>query len=430
MIDRLYRSLDERLGVAEIFRGKLRKPFPAHWSFLLGEIALYSFIVLVATGIYLTFFYEPSTAEVVYEGTYAPLHGVTMSRAYESMLELSFSVRAGLVIRQIHHWAALVFVAAIVMHLVRIFFTGAFRKPREINWIIGLTMLLLAMANGFLGYSLGDDLLSGTGVRIAFSIVISIPLAGPTLAFLLFGGEFPTAETIPRFFTMHVLIIPVILGALIAAHLAIVWRQKHTQFPGPGSETRVVGTPLWPGYAAKSIGFFFFVTAALCLLGGLVQINPVWLYGPFDPAAVSSPAQPDWYMGWVEGAMRLFPAADIEVAGFLLPGLFFPTVLLPFVTFAVLYAWPFLEARFTGDHGAHNILDRPRERPVRTAIGVGAIAFYGVLLIAGSDDILALVTDTSIVTVVWVFRVLVLALPPIAGWVTWRILKRGAPIRS
>ncbi len=424
MIDRLYRAIDDRLGVSRELKGQLRKPFPSHWSFLLGEIALYSFIVLVATGIFLTFFFEPSTEKIVYHGAYDPLSGVEMSRAYASALQLSFAVRAGLVMRQIHHWAALVFIAAIVVHLGRIFFTGAVRKPREINWVIGVTMLVLAIANGFLGYSLLDDLLSGTGLRIGYSIVLSIPLVGTWIAFLFFGGEFPTPETIPRLYSMHILLVPVTLGVLVTVHLAIIWRQKHTQFPGPGrTERNVIGTRLWPGYAAKSIGFFFLVAAALALLGGLFQINPIWLYGPFDPAVVSSPAQPDWYMGWIEGAMRLFPPFSLQFGNFLIPEIFFPTIVLPTITFGLIYAWPFLEARVTGDHGEHHLLDRPSDRPVRTAIGVAAICFYGLLLVAGSDDVLALVTDTHIETIIWVLRILVLIVPLVAGWATYRILR-------
>ena len=424
MIDRVFHGLDERLGIVSTLRGQLRKPFPSHWSFLLGEVALYSFIVLVLTGVFLTFFFEPSTEEIVYRGAYEPLVGLEMSQAYASVLELSFDVRAGLVMRQIHHWAALVFVAAIVVHLGRIFFTGAFRKPREVNWVVGLTMFVLAIANGFLGYSLVDDLLSGTGVRIGYSIVLSVPLIGSWLAFLLFGGEFPSPEMIPRFYSLHILILPVIIGVLITVHLAIIWRQKHTQFGvGERSESKVIGTALWPGYAAKSVGFFFLVTSALAFLGGLVQINPIWLYGPFDPAAVTSPAQPDWYVGWVEGAMRLFPPWSFQVGDVLFSELFFPAVLLPAVTFVALYLWPWLEARATGDHREHHVLDRPGDRPVRTAVGAGAITFYGLLLLAGSDDIIALVTGAQVVELVWALRITVLVLPLVVGWTTHRILR-------
>ncbi|HZD17622.1 MAG TPA: cytochrome b, partial [Actinomycetota bacterium] len=299
---------DDRLG-ASAFAGKaLGKVFPDHWSFMLGEIALYSFIVLVLTGTFLALFYEPSSAPKVYEGAYEPWRGVEVSAAFDSVLRLSFDVRAGLVMRQIHHWAALVFVGAIVVHLCRIFFTGAFRTPRELNWIVGVTLLILGIFNGFSGYSLPDDLLSGTGLRIAYSVALSVPVIGPWIAFLLFGGEFPADQILSRLFVLHIFIVPVAILGLLSGHLALVWHQTHTQFPGPGrTERTVVGSRLWPTYATKSIGLFFAVFAVVGVLGGLVQVNPIWLYGPFEPATVSSPAQPDWYLGWLEGALRLYP---------------------------------------------------------------------------------------------------------------------------
>jgi ubiquinol-cytochrome c reductase cytochrome b subunit len=302
VIKRIARWIDDRLGAAAFAEDALTKVFPDHWSFLLGEIALYCFIVLVLTGTFLSFFFDASVSQTAYSGSYEPLQGVEVSEAYESVVDLSFDVRAGLVMRQIHHWAALVFIAAIVVHLCRIFFTGAFRRPREINWIIGVTLLILAIFNGFTGYSLPDDLLSGTGLRIAYSIALSIPLVGTWIAFLIFGGEFPAEEIMGRLLVVHIFIVPVLIAVLITVHLAIIWRQKHTQFPGPGRlESNVVGPRLWPTYAAKSVGLFFGVFAVLALLGGLVQINPVWLYGPFEPQQVTSPAQPDWYLGWDRG---------------------------------------------------------------------------------------------------------------------------------
>src|SRR3954447_5941276 len=308
MIKRLSRWFDDRITVSKFGRSALNKVFPDHWSFMLGEIALYAFLVLVLTGIFLTFFFEPSLKQVTYTGSYGPLHGIEMSAAYASVVNLSFDVRAGLVMRQTHHWAALVFIASIVAHLCRIFFTGAFRRPHEINWIIGVTMLLLAIANGVTGYSLPDDLLSGTGLRIMYSIVLSIPVVGTWLAFLVFGGEFPSGSIVSRLFVIHIFIVPVALFGLLGAHLAILWRQKHTQFAGrKRAERNVVGSRFWPKYAIKSVGLFAIIAGVLAGLGGLAQINPVWLYGPFDPAAVSTAAQPDWYVGWLEGALRLAP---------------------------------------------------------------------------------------------------------------------------
>jgi ubiquinol-cytochrome c reductase cytochrome b subunit len=423
IVRRTTRWLDDRLGVSSFARTALDKVFPDHWSFMLGEIALYCFVVLVLTGIYLSFFFVPSSRDVLYEGTYAPLRGVGVSEAFASVLRISFDVRAGMVFRQMHHWAALVFVAAIALHLSRVFFTGAFRRPREINWIIGVTLLLLAMFNGFSGYSLPDDLLSGTGLRIAYSVALSIPAAGTWLAFLVFGGEFPANDVISRLYVMHIFLVPAALATLITVHLSLIWRQKHTQFPGPGrTETNVVGSRLWPTYAAKSVALFFVVGAVLGLLGGIAQINPVWLYGPFVPSAVSSPAQPDWYLGWLEGALRLFPNWEIRAFGHTVANPFFPAVLLPGITFLLLYLWPFLEARLTGDRLHHELLDRPRDRPVRTGLGAAALTFYGVLFFAASNDVMAKLFHVSVTGVTWVFRVLVLVLPPVVGFGVYRFM--------
>jgi ubiquinol-cytochrome c reductase cytochrome b subunit len=424
MIKRFVGWLDDRLGASSFTREALNKVFPDHWSFMLGEIALYCFIVLLLTGTFLTFFFDASTSKSVYEGSYAPLQGLEVSDAYRSVVELSFDVRAGLVMRQVHHWAALVFIAAIVVHLCRIFFTGAFRRPREINWIVGVTLLFLAIFNGFTGYSLPDDLLSGTGLRVAYSFALSIPIIGTWVAFLIFGGEFPADQIIGRLFVTHIMIIPALIIALLTLHLALVWRQKHTQFPELGrTETNVVGSKLWPTYAAKSVGLFFGIFAVLCLLGGLVQINPVWLYGPFEPEQVSSPAQPDWYLGWVEGAIRLFPSWEVRAFGYEIPNPFFPAILLPGLTFAALYAWPFIEARFTGDREPHNLLDRPRDHPVRTALGVATLVFYAVMFIAASNDLIAKWLRVPVLATTQVFRFLILILPPLAGYMTYRLMK-------
>ncbi len=433
---RLARWVDTRLGAAKLARSALNKVFPDHWSFMLGELGLYCFIVLVLTGIYLTFFFEPSLHPVTYEGSYRALRGVEMSAAYASALRLSFDIRAGLVMRQIHHWAALLFLASLAVHACRVFFTGAFRRPREINWIIGCTLLILAMGNGLFGYSLLDDQLSGTGLRIVYSITLSIPLIGTWLASLLFGGEFPGPDIIQRLYVIHILLIPAAIAVLLTAHLAIVVRHKHTQFAGPGREEgNVVGERMWPTYAAKAVGLFFLTSAVLAFLGGVFQINPIWIYGPFDPAEVSAASQPDWYMGWLDGALRIMPGWEIRAFGFAIPNPFFPAVLLAGLTFGLLYAWPFLEARVTGDYAEHHLLDRPRQRPVRTALGVATITFYVICFLGGAADVMAVTFGLSVNAILWTFRVLVLLLPPVAGWVTYRLCKElaardGVPIAS
>ncbi|MDP9389488.1 MAG: ubiquinol-cytochrome c reductase cytochrome b subunit [Actinomycetota bacterium] len=428
MIRRLARWFDDRFAAARFANAAFNRIFPDHWSFMVGEIALYCFVILVLTGTYLTFFFEPSTREVVYNGEYPPMRGVEMSAAYRSALDISFRVRAGLVMRQIHHWAALVFVAAIVVHLMRVFFTAAFRRPRELNWVVGVTLLVLSIANGFFGYSLLDDLLSGTGVRVAYAIMLSVPFVGADLAFLIFGGEFPAPDIIPRFFVLHVLILPALIVGLLAAHLGMVWRQKHTQFRGPGrTETNIVGSRMWPAYATKSIGLFLLVAAVLSALGGLAQINPIWVYGPFETpeatAAVTSASQPDWYMGWLDGALRLWPAWELRAFGFVVPNPFVPGALLPGVTFVMLYLWPFLEARVTRDRRTHHLLDRPRDAPLRTAIGTSVFAFYAVLFLAGSNDVLAGAFQVAPETLTRLFRILVFALPTAVFFVTRRVCR-------
>jgi ubiquinol-cytochrome c reductase cytochrome b subunit len=415
------RWVDERLGSAHFVRKSLDKAFPDHWSFLFGEIALYCFVVLVITGTFIALFFNASSQPVVYNGSYHPLVGVSMSEAYSSVIALSFDVRLGLMMRQMHHWAALLFVGSIVAHLGRIFFTGAFRKPREINWIIGLTMLLLALFNGFTGYSLPDDLLSGTGLRIAYSIVVSLPIVGTWLAFLLFGGAYPSRATIGRLFFAHVFIVPLLIFALLSAHLAVVWRQKHTQFAGPGrTEDNVVGSHFWPTYAAKSIAMGAFVAAVCALLGGLVQINPVWLYGPYRPAAVTTAAQPDYYVGWLEGALRLAPPWLVHIGPYTISELFWPAIVLPGIVFTLLYAWPWIERRFTHDYAVHNLLDRPRDVPVRTSIGVLALTFFVVLTLAGGQDVLAQEAHVSITSVTLTLRILLFVAPLTAGAITWK----------
>src|SRR5688500_6614997 len=296
-------EVDDRLLLSPWLRRTMNKVYPDHWSFLLGEIALYSFLILLLSGTYLTFFFDASMREVVYEGSYAPLRGVEMSAAYDSALQLSFDVRGGLFIRQLHNWAALLFVAAVVVHLTRIYCSGAFRKPRETNWIIGVVMLVLALLMGVTGYSLPDDLLSGTGLRIISAILLSVPVIGTWAHFAVFNGDFVGEQIIGRFYIAHVLLLPAILVGLIALHLRILVKQKHTQFPGAGrTEHNVVGNRLFPTFAAKATGLVFVVFGVCALLGGLVQINPIWLWGPYNPAQVSAASQPAWYIGFLDGS--------------------------------------------------------------------------------------------------------------------------------
>ena len=424
ILRKLVDGVDERLDGTSFLKRNLRKVFPGHWSFLLGEVTLYCFVLLVLTGIFLTFFYVASPEATTYLGPYAPLKGQTVSQAYASVLRISFEVRAGLVMRQIHHWAALVFMWSLVAHLVRVFFTGAFRKPRELSWIAGVTLLLSGIGAGFTGYSLPDDLLSGTGLRITYSVVLSIPFVGTWLAFLFFGGEFPSPELLPRLFIMHVLLIPLLLMATLGAHLAMVWHQTHTQYRGPGrTEDTVTGTPVWPRFALKSMGVAFLTWAILAFLGGLFQVNPVWFYGAFVPYEAPSPAQPDFYAGWLEGILRLSPNWEFHILGHTIGNLFLFAVVLPGMVFTVLALWPFLEARVTKDHATHHFAQRPREAPLRSAIGAAGITWFVVLMLAGSNDVLAKYLQVEVDTLNAWLRVLVFVLPAVAGAVTFWICR-------
>ncbi|MFD5450284.1 cytochrome bc complex cytochrome b subunit [Streptomyces sp. NPDC127100] len=413
---------DGRLPVSE-GGGLLRKAFPEHWSFLLGEIALYSFVVLLLTGVWLTLFFHPSMTEVVYDGSYEPLAGVRMSEAYRSTLDIGFDVRGGLLIRQLHHWAALVFLSAIGVHLLRVFLTGAFRRPREVNWLIGVTLFVLALAEGFAGYSLPDDLLSGTGLRIAQGIMLSVPVVGTYVSMFVFGGEYPGHDFIPRLYSVHILLVPGLLLALVTLHLVLVFYLKHTQWAGRGrTERNAVGKPMFPQFAASSTGLFLMVSGVLTVLAAVAQVNPIWAYGPYRTDVVSTGSQPDWYVGFLEGSLRLMPPFETTVAGHtVMWNVLVPAVLLPTLFFAVLYAYPFAEQWVTGDRREHHLCDRPRDRPVRTGLGVAGIVFYAVLLTAGGNDIIAYTFDLSLNVLTWVFRVCLVVLPPAAFMVTKRV---------
>jgi ubiquinol-cytochrome c reductase cytochrome b subunit len=414
--------LDERVGLGSVVKGFGRKVFPDHWSFMLGEVALYSFVITIISGTFLTFFFNPSMAPTIYEGAYAPLKGVQMTVAYSSALDISFEVRGGLLMRQVHHWAALLFVAAVGLHMLRVFFTGAFRKPRELNWVVGFLLFVMAMAAGFTGYSLPDDLLSGNGLRIIDGMIKGFPLVGPAMSSGLFGGEFPGDQVIQRMYALHIMIVPALIIVLIALHLMMVILHKHTHYSGPGrTDSNVVGYPLMPVYVAKAGGFFFIVFGVLMAIAATFTINPIWNYGPYDPSPVGAGTQPDWYIGWLDGALRLAPSNwDITIAGYVYPmGVLVPTVI-SLVFLAAVAVYPFLENWVTGDKREHHVLDRPRNAPTRTAIGAAGVTFYAVLWAGASTDLIAVQFQMSLNHVLTAMQVLLIIGPFIAYWITKR----------
>ncbi|RLV08368.1 ubiquinol-cytochrome c reductase cytochrome b subunit [Streptomyces griseocarneus] len=413
---------DGRLGIYSLAKANMRKIFPDHWSFMLGEVCLYSFLIIILTGVYLTLFFHPSMAETVYHGPYVPMQGMRMSEAFASTVNISFDVRGGLLVRQIHHWAALIFLAAMFLHMMRVFFTGAFRKPREVNWLFGFLLFVLGMFTGFTGYSLPDDLLSGTGVRFMEGAILSVPIIGTYVSMFLFGGEFPGSDFVPRFFSIHVLLLPGIMLGLVVAHMILVVYHKHTQYPGPGrTEKNVVGMPLMPVYMAKAGGFFFLVFGAIAAISAIATINPIWAIGPYRPDQVSTGAQPDWYMGFSEGLIRVMPGWEINVwghtfvLGVVIPLIIFPTVL------AAIAVYPFIESWVTGDKREHHLLDRPRNAPTRTAFGAAWISWYFVLLVGGGNDLWATHFHLSINAITWFVRVGFFVVPVLVFITTRRI---------
>jgi len=416
--------VDDRTSAAKPTSYLLKKVFPDHWSFMLGEIAMFSLIILLLTGTFLTFWFVPSAGRVIYNGSYVPLKGIPMSEAFKSTVDISFDVRGGLIVRQIHHWSALLFTVSITVHMFRVFFTGAFRKPREVNWVIGTVLSLLAINEGFTGYSLPDDLLSGTGLRAAEGFMQSVPILGSYLAYFLFGGPFPGEAIIPRLFTVHVLLLPAIIVGLFTAHIVLVAVHKHTQYPGPGkTNDNVVGFPMMPVYMAKAGGFLFIVFGITTLMAALVTINPIWLYGPYDPSPVTAGSQPDWYMGFADGALRLFPGFfEFNIFGFTLSlNVFIPSLIVMPLLYTIAGAYPFIESWVTGDKREHHLLDRPRNAPTRTGLGVMAISFYLILFIAAGNDLIAIKMGLSINDITNALRVLLIVVPPLGYWVTKRI---------
>ncbi|SDH00117.1 cytochrome b [Nonomuraea jiangxiensis] len=355
--------LDDRLPFARWFRPQLRKLFPSHWSFLLGELALYAFVLLVLTGTFLTLFYKPNP-----------------DVAFSSVTEISLEVRGGLLMRQVHHWSATVFVLAIVAHMCRVFFTGAFRRPRELTWMLGVVLFALALFESFLGVSLPADQLAMTGLRQAQGVLLSVPLVGTYLSAFVFDGGFP-GQVIPRLFVLHVLLVPGILLAVVPLHaLILTWRQKHTERRATAvGERQVTGGPFFPYFAVKNGATALFTIGAIAALATFVRVNPVWEHGAYAQGGGPPSAQPFWYYGVLDGAQRLVPAWEIPVGGYVLqPGLWIPPLIL-LVFFGVLLLYPFLERRFTGDGDHHELLDRPSQAPVRTALGVAVITFFTVL---------------------------------------------------
>lgn len=401
-----------------------------HWSFMFAEVAIWSFVVLVVTGLFLMVFYDPDMSPVLYQGVYTPLRGIPVSEAFDSTMRLSLEVRGGLLVRQMHHWATLVFVAAIALQLLRMFVTGAFRRPRTVQWLIWVTLLPLGMAAGETGNILPDDMLSGGSLWLIQSALLSIPVVGTSAVQLLFGPEFPGESIIPVMYWVHALVIPAAVAVLLGARERLVRRHGHSRFAAsdPG---RRGARPLMAG---ATVG-------VLVILGMGFQIAPIWLYGPAGPGQISAGSVPDWYMGFLDGALRIMPGWELTLGDHTLSlAVLLPALIMPGVFFTALAAYPMAErlavgrltrydalgrpktrSRMAGEWTGATVLDRPREAPVRTGVAAAGVAFYGLLWAAAANDQLAHEFQLSVEAVTIFFRFAVVIGPVIAFWVTHRL---------
>lgn len=416
--------------IADLRADLRRRVVPTHWTNLFGVVTLACLAVITVTGLWLMFFYTPSGDPTTYDGGYAPLHGAEVSEAFASTMAITFDVPGGLLMRQAHHWAALLLPASIIMQLLTAFFTGGFRRPRRGMWVLLFLIFIASLAGGWSGYALPDDMLSGTGLRITEGIALGIPVVGTWLASLLFGGPFP-GQIIEHLYPLHVVIVPAVLVGLVALRGLAAWRAGPAQFPGLGrTSSNVVGVPLVPTAAARAGGLFLLVTGVLLAISATVTVNPIWLYGPASSGDAGAGSQPDWYTGFLDGALRLVPSGWEFV---LFDRTWTLAILAPLAVVTVFLVavavYPFVEEWATGDRREHHLLERPRHTPTRTGIGVAGIVFYGTLWAAGSADLIATQFGVTFEGVIGVLQA-TLVLGPAIGFAVARRVCLGLQRRD
>ncbi|MEF8822179.1 MAG: cytochrome bc complex cytochrome b subunit [Halovenus sp.] len=475
---RLYGWFDDRLDL-EGGRSILGKAFPAEDSFLLGEVALFCFVLLVLSGMFLGFFYEPSISNVEYEGSVAEYQGEEMPESYVSVLNITYDVPFGMLLRRMHHWAAHLMVASMALHMLRVFFTGAYRNPRELNWVVGTALAGATMFAAYTGYALPFDEFASTAVGIGYNVALSIPIIGETVANIAFGGSFPSSATIPRFYFLHILVLPLVIAGLIGVHMAILVRQKHTEAQrdedvmpaGPtraavdrrtavegdsasggtaadggspsdsgtaadggavahgGGATKsrsrqvdrdddsvVVGLPAFPNQVAVSAVVFFLTLATLSLLAGFLPVHNIAEYGPNDPASTPSLIMPDWFLMWGYGFLKLIPSwMSFDLLGIHFSAEFIGGLLLPGIIFGVVALWPFIDY---DEKPVHFTAD-PLERPFQTAVGVAAVLFIMIASIAGMDVIVADIVGMSTAQLKPYFIGSLIAIPILGGLIVY-----------
>jgi ubiquinol-cytochrome c reductase cytochrome b subunit len=411
---RLVRALDTRIRFSVPLHRTLKRIFPTPWSFLLGEVTLFSFVGTVLSGVYLALFFDPSISPARYHGAYALFAGRMLPSAFASVLDLSVAVPFGLVARRFHHFAVHLFLASLVLHAARVYFTGAFRRPRDVTWWAGLGLLALALVNGFTGYCLPFDVRGGTALRMMMTTVESVPWIGGWLASLVFGAPFPGPFILGRLYIEHVFLGPALIAAFLAAHLWLIVRLTHTDYPGPGRSERIeVGARLWPEQTARSTSLMFMVFGWTALLSAFFPVEAVQVYGPFQSATSYPPLEPDWFLMWVEGAFRLIPRQlNFHLLGANFTNPFYGALVLPVIVFASCAIYPQIDARIYGQRvHAHHVLEGPTERPFRTAFGVSGLSFLVFLSLGALDDWAASRFNVGVATVDHLWGILALALP-------------------
>ena len=430
--DRVYDWFDTRFDL-DVGRSFLGKAFPAEDSFLLGEVALFCFLVLVLTGTFLGMFFEPSTSEVEYEGSVAQYQGEELPESFVSVLHITYDVPYGMLLRRMHHWAAHLFVASMGLHMLRVFFTGAYRNPREPNWVVGSGLAVTSMFAAYTGYALPFDEFASTATGIGYNIALSVPLVGDVLSKLVFGGSFPSSATIPRFYFLHVFVLPLLIAGLIAVHMAILIHQKHTEAPREGDvhgeravakddDSVVIGLPAFPNQTAVSAVVFFLTLATLSLLAGFLPVHNVAEYGPNDPASTPALIMPDWFLMWLYGFLKLIPGwMSFTVFGVHVNTEFIGGMLLPGLVIGAMVLWPFIDRRAEPTHFTASPLDRPRA----TAVGITGVVFVMVASIAGMNNILADVLGVETSSLTLPLTALLLLYPLVAGGITYAVLRRG-----
>lgn len=409
----LFDSLDERLRLQRPSRQVLTKVFPHHWTFLFGEVALFSFVILVLTGIFLTMFYTPSVDPVSYTGSLGLYQGRELPGAFESIVRLSYDVPGGLLFRRLHRGAAYLFIAALVLHVLRVLLTGAFRRPREINYHVGLILMLIGLGLVGTGQALPYDVVEGAALRIAYSFLLATPLVGEQVAFWVFGGDF-FGDAITRFYVAHVLILPGAFAAVVTAHLVILVRQRHTQFPRKGvdGERYVFGQPLWPSQFIISTTLVIAVGGVLAVFALLVPWSDVALHGPAQVGVTSSTNHPDWWLSWIEGALVLWPAWEWYVLpGVVISAPFVAGVLLPLAVVGALFAYPWIDRRLAPYEGDVHVLQRPFDVPARAGLVFAGLSFLVMLTIASHVDYLSLHLGLRVENLVAFFRAAVFVVP-------------------